>query len=236
MLLLIGSLTCNGEENTTHLQLNASNLIKTTLSNEFTTGNHVELVTEPVFVLNMDRNSSTPKSVVNAIDDHHQNIANISTIQTSSSTNVSPSIHKQETCDGLNLLPGQPIHSEYAQVLKCTVNDSIDVSFVWAVFYENCIEDLDNATALQHEIFNPCSSGTQTNFVYGDSSEDRLFVLQNGSLFRSNLNYTEYDVFEAYCLFTDENGQTMALVCQDGLVSVSKAQAYLYAICKLLFK
>lgn len=138
-----------------------------------------------------------------------------------------------ETCLGEKLLPAQPIYSDYAQVTKCSANESLAVEFVWAIFYANCIEDVGNATVLKEEIFNPCNSGTHINFVYGDLDDDSLFVLQNGSLFRSNKNQSEYDIFETYCLMADqETGKTVALVCYDGLVSVSKAQAYLYAICK----
>lgn len=184
---------------------------------------------------------STAMPAVTAINEYFIDVNNVTEIpktytnnpatnQTFPSTTDNPSI--QDSCVGYQQLSVQPIYSDYAQVTKCTENDSLVISFAWAVFYENCVDDLGNATSLPNEIFNPCASATHNSFVYGDD-EDRLFVLQNGSLFRTNFNYTEYDVFETYCFFADKvTGQTMALVCYDGLVTVSRAQAYLYAICK----
>lgn len=249
LILFMCIATCLAEENTTTILQNTTLSVTTEIVT--TLKPSILSTTELAKELNSSIASTTPTTrqqtvkvlntssvlpkIVSPSNDTSQNFAESTTTANSSwlSTTVIPN-PIQETCDGFNRLDAQPIHSEYAQVTKCNANDSIVISFAWAVFYENCIEDLDNATALPEEIYNPCSSGTHKNFIYGEDPElDLLIILQNGSLFRSNPNYTEYDIFDTYCLFTNEyTGQTMAHVCYDGLVSVSKAQAYLYAICK----
>lgn len=182
----------------------------------------------------LSTNSTKAEVITNESPSKTTKLLNLDAI-TTIPINVSSPIAQSETCTGYNLLPVQPIYSEHARVTKCN-EKNITISFAWAIFYDNCIEDLENLTSLQNEIFNPCASGTHKSLIYGDIPDDRLVILQNGSLFRSNSTYTEYDVFDTYCLFADEEtGQTLAMVCYDELVSVSRAQAYLYAICKCEF-
>lgn len=233
-ILLMYFLTCNGE------QLSSSSQSIAVNESDFTTTSYTDLVTSKLIQNNDLTNTSTVIANIKVNEysteaTHNQNakdnFKNESSLPVISPTN-------SETCIGYRKLSVQPIYSKYAQVTKCTATESkVDVAFAWAVFYENCIEDLENATELPDEIFNPCSSATHSTFVYGDLDDERLFVLQNGSLFHSNSNFTEYDVFETYCLYADEeSGKTLALVCYDRLVTVSKAQGYLYAICKSVFK
>lgn len=105
-----------------------------------------------------------------------------------------------------------------------------------AIFYADCIEDTENATTLRPLWASPCDDGVHERFVYGDLADEQLYLLQNGSLLRTSANHTEYDVFDTYCLFETSDGvgrRWLAQVCYDQMVSVSRAQAYLYAICML---
>lgn len=86
------------------------------------------------------------------------------------------------------------------------------------------------------EIGNPCANNE--SMLYNADYGDLLYVLQNGSLLRVEANFDSYDVFTSYCLDMDRDSKLlMALVCNQTLghiFHVSKAQSYLYAICKYI--
>lgn len=118
--------------------------------------------------------------------------------------------------------------------------------YVQATFYDGCIEATDHdgngsslnasASALLPLLWDtPCDDGIHVSYIYEAAGNDeQLYVLQNGSLLRIGNEGTEYDVFEMYCLFEAEPQQWVASVCYDRVVSVTRAEVYLYAICMLM--
>lgn len=175
----------------------------------------------------------------------------------SSTTSVSA-----ESCaDFAAPLTLQPNHTDESHLTLCgsplTVNRTnlpTNFPYVHATFYDGCIEGTldiynasNNAAALLPLLSdNPCDDGIHVSYVYGDSGEDeQLFVLQNGSLLRIGNAGTEYDVFDTYCLFElpaeslqlqqqQQPPLWVASVCYDRVVSVTRAEVYLYAICMLM--
>lgn len=181
---------------------------------------------------------------------------------------TTPPQRNTDTCVGLAPLADQPVHSAFARITFCTLPTAAaataanvtdestaaaptfattptldNIPLVNAIFYADCIEDTENATALAPLWASPCDDGVHARFVYGDMADEQLYVLQNGSLLRTSGNHTEYDVFDTYCLFEVKaveggnggtRGQWLAQVCYDHVVSVSRAEAYLYAICMLV--
>lgn len=154
-------------------------------------------------------------------------------------------------CFGHARLDVQPTYSDYAKMKKCCPegqnyqgkdkcvpeNVPFVATFVDAVFFDSCIEDNeDSSIKLETVYVNPCV-GLEA-FMYNIDEGDMLYVLQNGSLLRVDVNFEAYDVFDAYCLDMDRETKLLnAVVCNQTMNNyshVSKAQSYLYAICKLL--
>lgn len=111
--------------------------------------------------------------------------------------------------------------------------------FVEAVFFDSCIEDNEDVIIKLEAVYgNPCI-GLEA-FMYNIDEGDLLYVLQNGSLLRVDVDFEAYDVFDAYCLDMDRETKLLnAVVCNQtmsNLSHVSKAQSYLYAICKFVFR
>lgn len=151
----------------------------------------------------------------------------------------------------------QPKYSDQAKLKKCCPRDEIylpsgggrdkcdiaNVNFlpvvIEAVFYEHCIEDTEKNVTLPYEIGNPC--GDYEALIYSSDYGDNLYVLQNGSLLRVDDDFSGFDIFDEYCLDMDRDTAVLtAIVCNQTnpsqhLVHVSKAQSYLYAICKCKF-
>lgn len=158
-------------------------------------------------------------------------------------------------CVNHSLLNDQPITSHGAKIKKCcpkghnlqTINDTklecrpstiyFNVEIIVATFYDSCIEDTEEYLELNYEYGYPCVAGTQA-FIYNQDYGDALYVIQNGSLLRIDENFDSYDVFNDYCLDMDNDSQIVtAYVCNQtfgDMVHVSKAQSYVYAICKCL--
>lgn len=148
----------------------------------------------------------------------------------------------------------QPKYSPYAKLKKCCPNGEIylpngsgqdkcdiaNVDFapvvIEAIFFDHCIEDTERNISLKYEIGNPC--GEHEALIYSIEYGDNLYVLQNGSLLRVDDDFSGFDVFDDYCLDMDRDTTFLtAVVCNQTnpsqhLVHVSKAQSYLYAICK----
>lgn len=154
-------------------------------------------------------------------------------------------------CFGHARLVHQPVYSGYDKLKKCCPegfnyqgkdkcvpeNVPFAATFVDAVFFDSCIEDNEyNIIKLETGYGNPCV-GLEA-FMYNIDEGDMLYVLQNGSLLRIDVNFEAYDVFDAYCLDMDRETKLLnAVVCNqtmDNFAHVSKAQSYLYAICKYL--
>lgn len=157
-----------------------------------------------------------------------------------------------DTCAGHNRLHEslQPKRTPYAKLRKCCEpgqsyqnNDGtnycypettpFNATIIEAIFYENCIEDVETNIELRMEYGNPCDQ--QEAFLYNINYGDLLYVLQNGSLLRVDDTFDSYDVFDSYCLDMDrDTDKITAIVCNQTMMSgnVSKAQSYLYAICK----
>lgn len=148
----------------------------------------------------------------------------------------------------------QPKHTDFAKLKKCCPTgeiylpsgggrDKCDIANVQfaaivieAAFFEHCIEDTEKVISLDYEIGNPC--GEHEALIYSKEYGDNLYVLQNGSLLRVDDDFTGFDIFDEYCLDMDRDTNYLtAIVCNQSnpsqhLVHVSKAQSYLYAICK----
>lgn len=166
----------------------------------------------------------------------------------------------KDSCSGFKKLPDelQPKYSDMAKIKKCcpldqsyhpgtdggrdqckTANVTFKAEVVDAVFYENCIEDTEKVISLSLDIINPC--GEYEALIYSKEYNDKLYVLQNGSLLRVGEDDEPYEVFDEYCLDMDRDSKFLtAIVCNQSLSSqhlihVSKAQSYLYAICKYEF-
>lgn len=128
-----------------------------------------------------------------------------------------------------------------------------DVEFqapsIEAIFYEHCIEDTERKINLSYEFGNTCTDRSiagnslaalseENAYIYSKNYGDLLYVLQNGSLLRVDVNFTAYDIFDHYCLDMDQNDKVLtAIVCGRKFSTgrISKAEVYLYAICKYLF-
>lgn len=145
----------------------------------------------------------------------------------------------------------QPVYSDFAKVKKCCPdgenyqqnktgnycaksNVTFDVKQVNAVFYELCVEDTDDPINLEIEYGNPCPN--VVSYVYSENEGDILYVIQNGSLLE--IDSDTMNVLSVYCLDMQDSGYLQAIVCDNqthrALFHVSKAQSYLYAICKLI--
>lgn len=150
----------------------------------------------------------------------------------------------------------QPKHSDFAKMKKCCplnenyqpsgrARDKCDIAnvkfeavVIEAVFFDHCIQDTENVISLDYEIGNPC--GDHEALIYSKEYNDNLYVLQNGSLLIVNGINEGLDVFDEYCLDMDRDTNYLtAIVCNQSqsqhMVHVSKAQSYLYAICKYNF-
>lgn len=107
-----------------------------------------------------------------------------------------------------------------------------------AEFFDRCIEDMEEYLELDYAYGYPCAAGSQA-FVYSMEYGDSLYVIQNGSLLRIDENFESFDVFDDYCLDMDrESKMITAYVCNQtfgSMVHVSKAQSYVYAICRSSF-
>lgn len=158
-------------------------------------------------------------------------------------------------CANHSRLPDQPVTSECAKISKCcpkgqnyrTVNDTkhecntenvyFNVEVIVAEFFDRCIEDMEEYLELDYAYGYPCAAGSQA-FVYSMEYGDSLYVIQNGSLLRIDENFESFDVFDDYCLDMDrESKMITAYVCNQtfgSMVHVSKAQSYVYAICRSL--
>lgn len=145
----------------------------------------------------------------------------------------------------------QPTTSPTAKLKKCcplgmnyrTINGThvcaeenvpFTVPTISVTFYDDCIEDMEQEVNLDYEIGFPCP-GSEA-FIYNQNYGDNLYVIQSGALLRIDEDFESYDVFNAYCLDMDrETKQITAMVCNQTngrMVHVSKAQSYIYAICK----
>lgn len=143
-----------------------------------------------------------------------------------------------------------PMGQSYEQTdngKKCTPDNStvFSISAINATFYENCIEDNEFPANLEYRITNACNSDeTDTDsmnlmILYTESKDDRLYVLQNGSLLTLTIN-KYYDVYDSYCLDIDRNDSFLyAIVCArkpelNSKNRVLHAEAYLYSTCLLI--
>lgn len=145
----------------------------------------------------------------------------------------------------------QPVHSSLARLRKCCPRgENYDVSnsngsfkcipeniefnatIIDAVFYQHCIEDTEQEIILDYEYGITCDDDA---LLYNKNYGDLLYVLQNGSLLRVHEDFSSYEVSTDYCLdMHREDKMITALVCvKQSKVRVSKAEAYLYATCKL---
>lgn len=166
------------------------------------------------------------------------------------------SLSRNDSCSEFKKLSNefQPKHTDFAKLKKCCPLDEMyvpsgggrdkcdiaNVQFspvvIEAVFFEHCIEDTEKLISLDYQFGNPC--GDHEALVYSKEYGDNLYVLQNGSLLRVDDDFTGFDIFDDYCLDMDrDNNMLTAIVCNQSnpsqhLVHVSKAQSYLYAICK----
>lgn len=125
-------------------------------------------------------------------------------------------------------------------------NVRFQVPLIDAIFYENCIEDTEQEISLNYVFGNTCINkqiaGSSVSalpmehaYIYSKAYGDLLYVLQNGSLLRVDVNFTAYDVFDNYCLDMDQNDKILtAVVCgrRPQNRDLFKAEAFLYAICK----
>lgn len=77
---------------------------------------------------------------------------------------------------------------------------------------------------------------THVGLEYSILDGDLLYVLQNGSLLRVNENFTEYDVFDDYCLDMDsDEGMLTAVVCFEKIDTVIfRGEAFIYSTCMLI--
>lgn len=111
-------------------------------------------------------------------------------------------------------------------------NYKFNVSVIQATFYEDCIEDSEQFVKLDYQIGNPCTRA----YEYSPLTGDILYILQNGSLLRVEENFDAYDIFDEYCLDMHDENTVIAIVCLPNsngkMIHVSKAQSYIYAICK----
>lgn len=117
-----------------------------------------------------------------------------------------------------------------------TENHPFKAKTINASFYENCIVDKETSIHLNYSIGYDCDPNSneknQWTLLYGSLYGDILYVLQNGSLLRVDEGYSDYDVFNNYCLDMDrESGELVAKVCISGPKEVFRAEAYLYSTC-----
>lgn len=200
-------------------------------------------------------NDTTPSIVTTKIS----NNVTVTVTETPYKSLVVTTISSKDSCSGYNKLEDelQPKYSDFAKIKKCcplgqnyhqsggdrdkcdTTNVQFEAFVIEAVFYEHCIEDTEKPIKLDFKFGNPC--GEHEALTYSKAYNDKLYVLQNGSLLRIGDDDEPFDIFEEYCLDMDRDyGYLTAIVCNQSLstqhlVHVSKAQSYLYAICKYLF-
>ena len=117
-------------------------------------------------------------------------------------------------------------------------NIPFQVPIIDAIFYEHCIEDSEKKIELEYEFANSCTNdngNAEHALIYNKNYGDVLYVLQNGSLLRVDEDFSSYDVYDDYCLDMDRDDLLLtAVICkQTKVIKVSRAEAYLYATCKL---
>ncbi|XP_055904541.1 probable G-protein coupled receptor Mth-like 14 [Eupeodes corollae] len=138
----------------------------------------------------------------------------------------SPTSRLRKCCPNGETLVSEENGIETVEICKAQVGEFAP-EVLSVELYENCIEDLEIPVKLDIEVGNPCIDGS----MYSASSNDRLMVIQDGSLLiMDNFLNESYTVESNYCLDTNiETGELYAIVCVSATDEhLSRGQTILY--------
>uniref|UniRef100_A0A182MQU0 G-protein coupled receptors family 2 profile 2 domain-containing protein n=1 Tax=Anopheles culicifacies TaxID=139723 RepID=A0A182MQU0_9DIPT len=133
---------------------------------------------------------------------------------------------------------GESLISEHSKYVSCQKNPArlnLPQAIV-ALFYEDCIEDLEEHIHLGVRYGNPCpSEGGLVSF--GQRSNDSLYIIQNGSLLVV-YGINDYGVYDTYCLDYDRSdGTLVGYVCPSEvrvMMDLVQGQLFLLTICLIV--